>query len=99
MDEQTKPLDFGDYCWIEQKRFGVPNEMYKHKVIGRLESNGWMDIPVSWDSKEVAHKYDSVVIAAVCCGVGERKIVRYREIDCKRSPTGSAEHVQMETTK
>lgn len=30
---------FGDYAIIEQKRHGVPNEMFVHKVVGQLRSN------------------------------------------------------------
>ena len=50
-----EPLDFGDYCYIEQRRFGGPNENYLHKVIGRLESNAWVDVPVFWTREEVRH--------------------------------------------
>jgi hypothetical protein len=37
--------DFGDYVLLEQKRFGVPNEMFVHKVVQRLRSNYWIDVP------------------------------------------------------
>lgn len=37
---------FGDYATIEQKRHGVPNEMFVHKVVGQLRSNTWVDVPV-----------------------------------------------------
>ena len=43
----SKDLDFGDYCLIEQKRYGVENEMFVHKVIGRLRSNSYVDVPVT----------------------------------------------------
>ena len=38
--------DFGDHVLIEQKRHGVENEIYLHKVIRRLESNTFVDVPV-----------------------------------------------------
>lgn len=78
-------LDFGDYCLIEQKRFGAPNEMYVHKVIGRLRSNAWVDAPVTAVAKETKHGEMEDVIACVCCGVSEREVLRYREQDCKPS--------------
>jgi hypothetical protein len=80
-------LDFGDYCLIEQKRYGVPNEMYVHKVIGRLLSSAWVEVPVDF-AKEggsfTEHNHGEVVpvIAAICCGVDERKVLRYRAVDC-----------------
>ena len=83
-EENNKKLDFGDFCTIEQLRYGVENEHYVHKVIGRLKSNSWIDIPVKWDSKEVIHDNMEDVIACVCCGVDERKIFRYKLSDVKK---------------
>lgn len=79
-----RTLDFGDYCLIEQKRFGAPNEMYLHKVIGRLVSNCWVDAPVGPIIKEIIHNEMTTVIACVCAGVRERDVLRFREEDCKR---------------
>lgn len=81
----SKDLDFGDYCLIEQKRYGAPNEMYVHKVVGRLLSSAWVDVPVDaaddgW--KERNHNEMMPVIAAICCGVSEREVRRYRLVDC-----------------
>ena len=75
-------MDFGDYCHIEQKRFGVPNEMYLHKVIGSLRSNTWVETPVTWERQEVRHEDLEDVLACVCCGVSERQILHYRASDC-----------------
>jgi hypothetical protein len=78
-------LDFGDYCLIEQKRYGVPNEMYVHKVIGRLHSNAYVDVPVDAAANGLTEKVhgDVVpVIAAICCSICEREVRRYRAIDC-----------------
>lgn len=77
-------LDFGDYCCIEQKRYGAPNEMYQYKVIGRLRSNSWVDVPVQSPAEEILHGEIVDVIACVCAGVGEREILRYRAVDCKQ---------------
>jgi hypothetical protein len=79
-------LDFGDYCLIEQKRYGVENEMYKHKVIGKLSSNSWVDVPVQTPAKEVLHDEIDVVVACICCGVSETEVRRYRMSDIKPLP-------------
>jgi hypothetical protein len=76
-------LDFGDYSLIEQKRYGVENEMYKHKVIGKLSSNSWVDVPVQTPAKEVLHDEIDVVVACICCGVNETEVLRYRLCDIK----------------
>jgi hypothetical protein len=78
-------MEFGDYCLIEQKRFGIPNEMYLHKVIGHLRSTAWVDVPVKVSRMETNHKEMVDVIACVCCGIDEREILRYRESDCRPS--------------
>jgi hypothetical protein len=76
-------MNFGDYCYIEQKRHGAPNEMYHHKVIGRLQSTAWVDVPVQSPASETNHGEMVDVIACVCCGVSERNVLRYRTIDCR----------------
>jgi hypothetical protein len=71
-------IDFGNYVKIEQHRFGVPNEMYLHKVIGRFESNTYVDVPVKWDRTEVIHDKSVPVVACICCGIDETEVRRYR---------------------
>lgn len=77
-------LDFGDYALIEQKRYGCENEMYLHKVIGRLQSNTWVDVPVQCAATETLHDERAEVIACICCGVCEREVLRYRASDVQR---------------
>lgn len=74
-------FDFGDYALIEQKRFGTGNEMFKHKVIGRLSSNTWVDVPVRSPASEVVHGYMEVVCLCICCGIDETKVLKYRVND------------------
>ena len=76
-------LNFGDYAIIEQKRYGVENENYLHKVIGRGKSNTWVDVPVQTPAKETIHDDMEEVIRCVCCGVDERHILKYRASDVK----------------
>lgn len=85
-----KPLDFGDYCYIEQKRHGAPNEMYLHKVIGRSNSNAWVDVPVTWTKAENLQDRMEPVLHCICCGVQETEVRRYRESDCRPAVTRRA---------
>ena len=71
-------LDFGDYCLIEQKRHGCANKMFRHKVIGRLKSNTFVDVPVQAPATEARHDEVVDVIACICCGVMETEVRRYR---------------------
>jgi len=73
--------DFGDYVRIEQKRYGVPNEIYDHKVVARLVSNAWVDVPVQSPAKESLHDECVEVVACICCGVQETDVRKYRLSD------------------
>jgi len=72
---------FGDYALIEQKRFGVPNEMYVHKVISQISSNTWVEVPVTVGKKEEIHDHSEPVCLCICCGVDETEVRRYRVKD------------------
>lgn len=80
----TDNLKFGDYVVIEQKRYGVPNEMYMHKVIGLLNSNSYVDVPVQTPATEVLHDKVEPVVACICCGVQERDVRYYRLSDVSK---------------
>lgn len=77
-------LDFGDYCTIEMKRHGAPNEFYTHKVIGRLRSNTWVDVPVQSPATEEVHDEMEDVIRCVCCGVCETQVLKFRMSDVRK---------------
>lgn len=78
-------MDFGDYALIEQKRYGVPNEMYLHKVVGKLRSNSWVDVPVQTPPKEILHDEIVDVVACICCGVDETSVKKYRACDIAKA--------------
>ncbi len=81
-EDMERVLQFGDYCYIEQKRYGVKNEMYLHKVIDYLESNAWVDVPVDGCKQgETRHNFMSEVVRCVCCGVQETEVLKYRVED------------------
>lgn len=76
---------FGDYAIIEQKRHGVPNEMFVHKVIDQLRSNTWVDVPVQSPATETLHDEMEDVCWCICCGVDETEVRAYRVKDMQRS--------------
>lgn len=76
-------LDFGDYCLIEQKRYGTGNEMFLYKVVaGNMRSNFYRNVPV--DARDMVSGTAELrgelcdVILAICCGVDERKVEKFR---------------------
>lgn len=77
MDE----IDFGDYVIIEMKRYGAPNEHFTHKVIGRIKSNFYVDVPVDGCAKNTIHSEMEECISAICCGVDETEVRKYRVQD------------------
>ena len=76
-------MKFGDYVEIEQKRYGVENEMYTCKVIGCLRSNSYVDIPVTYPRIEEYHDKVVEVVACITCGVDERTVKRYKKSDVR----------------
>ena len=76
-------IGFGDYCLIEQKNYGQENEMYLHKIVGVLESNTWVDVPVQCPATETIHTELVKVVRAICCGVSETNVRMYRISDIK----------------
>lgn len=80
-------LKFGDYCNIEQKRYGSDNEMFQHKVIGTFRSNTYIDVPVQSPAIETIHKGKDPmtdVVACICCGIIETEVLRYRLEDVEK---------------
>lgn len=77
---------FGRYCRIEQLRYGVPNEMFLYKVVASLRSNCWCEVPYKTASKEVRHDSIEDCVLAICCGVDETKVLRFRIADVEFVP-------------
>lgn len=80
MIEARKP-DFGDYVLIEQKRFGMQNKMFLYKVIRSFESNSYVEVPVDYSKngeKEIIHGSIVPVCSAICCGVDETEVRKFR---------------------
>ena len=77
---------FGRYCRIEQLRYGVPNEMYLYKVVASLRSDCWCEVPYKTASKEVRHDSIEDCILAICCGIDETEVLRFRAADVEFVP-------------
>lgn len=86
MNNADIPLDFGDYCIIEQKRYGAENEQYTYKVIsGGGRANYYRKVPV--DARDTKDRHDGgmcEVVKVICCGVCEEKVETFRLQDVKR---------------
>lgn len=86
MDIQKENVDFGDYCSIEQKRYGAPNELYGYKVVGRLRSNSWVDTPVdAQDRKPKLHSEIVDVVQVISCTAGCDVVEQFRVSDLTRA--------------
>ena len=77
---------FGMYCRIEQLRYGVPNEMFLYKVVASLRSNCWCEVPYETASKEVRHDSIEDCVLAICCGIDETEVLRFRVADVEFVP-------------
>ena len=77
---------FGRYCRIEQLRYGVPNEMYLYKVVASLRSNCWCEVPYKTASKEVRNDSIEDCVLAICCGIDETEVLRFRAADVEFVP-------------
>lgn len=73
---------FGCYCYIEQKCYIGKNEKHVYKVIGRLRSNVYSDVPVDANNFK-PYKHDEIVdiVNVIHCGVCEDRVERYRLSD------------------
>lgn len=74
-------VDFGDYVEILQKLYGMYDKKFTYKVVGQLESNTWVDVPVKSPATEKTHKNMTYVLRCICCGVDESEVLRFRRKD------------------
>ena len=88
-------MTFGDYVEIEQKRYGVKNEMYIHKVIGTMKSNIYVDVPVKEPAKETLHSEVVDIVECITCGVVEKEVLNYRISDVKEVFGMHSPHAQI----
>lgn len=78
---------FGLYCRIEQFMYYSENEMFIYKVINRLRSNCWCEVPYKTASGEVMHDHMEDCVSVICCGIDETKVQRFRLADVEMLET------------
>ena len=71
-------LDFGDYCNIEQKRYGVEDEMFMYKVIGTGKANYYRSVPADANNSENQHGPIVDIVKVIMCGVSEDRVETFR---------------------
>jgi hypothetical protein len=77
-------IDFGDYCLIEQKRYGVDNETYVYKVIrGGVSANYWRAVPVDSAAPHNERGDMCDVVKVIRCGVDETRVETFRLCDIR----------------
>lgn len=84
--EKFKGLDFGDVVRIEQKRYTGDNQMYLYKVVGGLESNSYVNVPIDYGPSgtgddEVQGPDVVPVLRCICCGVDETTVLKFAVSD------------------
>lgn len=71
---------FGAYVKIPT---GLSKDMYIYKVIGRIESNRYCDVPIMGGMKSSLHSEIVPVLNVVHCGVSEDTVIRVALSDCE----------------
>ena len=82
-----KKLDFGDYCKIEQERYGADNAFYRYKVVGAGQANYYREVPVDSTAPHNAKGEMVDVVKVICCGVVEDKVETFRLSDVTKTPS------------
>lgn len=71
---------FGAYVKIPT---GLSKDMYIYKVIGRIESNRYCDVPIMGGMKSSLHSEIVPVLNVVHCGLSEDTVIRVALSDCE----------------
>ena len=82
---------FGRYCLIEQKNYFSPNEVYIYKVVSSLRSNCWCEVPYKTGTHEILHDSIEDCVLAICCGVDETYVQRFRMADVELLPSATCD--------
>jgi hypothetical protein len=91
--------DFGSYVEIEMNRYGVSNELYLHKIIGRFQSSHSATVPIAYGlgctgHDEVSHGGMEKSLRVIQCGVTEDKVFIVKESDCSLvAPAYAKQHI------
>ena len=64
---------FGLYAKIKQ---GACAEPHIYKIVGVLESNGYVDVPIQYPETVTIHKEIEPILRVIHCGVSEEEVIR-----------------------
>lgn len=78
---------FGAYVKIPT---GTSRDMHIYKVVGRIESNRYCDVPIMAEKRAELHSEIIPVLNVVHCGVSEDTIIRVALSDCEIVQTPNA---------
>ena len=79
---------FGRYCRIPTDTSG---NMHVYKIVSRIKSNGYCDVPLTAQSKATFHNKIVPVLLVIHCGIDESKVQRVPLSDCEIIPADVAE--------
>ena len=79
---------FGRYCRIPT---GTSGDMHTYKIVSRIDSNGYCDVPLTAQSTKTLHKQIVPVLLVIHCGVDESEVQRVALSDCEIIPADVAE--------
>lgn len=72
---------FGLYARIPT---GFSNEPHYYKIVSRLSSNGYCDLPLgTCNTKQTRHGEIVPVLLVIHCGIDESEVIRVKEGDCE----------------
>lgn len=71
---------FGSYAYIRTNCGGA---IHQYKVVSRVASNYYCDVPIMWDSKPYIHDRLVNVVNVIHCGVQEDKVLPVAEDECE----------------
>lgn len=87
---------FGRYCRIPT---GTSGDMHTYKIVSRIDSNSYCDVPLTSTSKKILHNKIVPVLLVIHCGVDESKVQRVALSDCEIIPSDVAEVVRCKDCK
>lgn len=82
---------FGRYCRIST---GTSGDIHTYKIVSRIDSNGYCDVPLTPSSKEIPHNKIVPVLLVIHCGIDESRVQRVALSDCEIVPTADVAEVK-----
>ena len=82
---------FGRYCRIPT---GASGNMHVYKIVSRIYSNSYCDVPLMVQSKETLHNHLVPVLLVIHCGIDESEVQRVALSDCEIVPAANVQEVR-----